>query len=145
MGNTKAKVRLALLSGFGALVLAGSVLQAGVANAATHSGRWSITAAISGTHNTPSFKTNSTHKVSSCVSVTSLGGVGGVWSFQLIWFDGGKNKVLWHSGDFEGKARVCSPVERPGGNDKIYDHMILFNDGSGIEVQDSGTYSIDTY
>jgi hypothetical protein len=145
MGNTKAKVRLALLSGLGALVLAGSVLQAGVANAATHSGTWSITAAIDATHNTPSYTTNSTHKVSTCVSVTGTAGVGGVWSFELIWVDGGNNKVLWHSGDFEGKARVCSPVEKPGGNDNIYDHIILINDGSGLEVQDSGTYSIDTY
>jgi hypothetical protein len=145
MGNTKAKVRLALLSGLGVLVLAGSVLQGGVANAATYSGRWSITAVISGAHNTPSYKTNSTHKISSCVAVTSTSGVGGVWSYELIWYDGGKNKVLWHSGDFEGKTRVCSPVKKPGGNDKIYDRIILINDGSGLEVQDSGTYSFNTY
>lgn len=99
MGNTKTKVRLALLSGVAALVLAGSALQAGVANAATFSGRWSITAVLDGTHNTASYKTNSTHKISSRVSVTSTAGVGGVWSFELIWYDGGKNKVLWPSGE----------------------------------------------
>lgn len=145
MGNTKAKVRLALLSGLGALMLAGSVLQAGVANAATYSGKWSLTAALEATHNTASYKTNSTHKVSSCVSVTSTGGVGGEWSFQLIWYDGGKDKILWHSGDHEGNARVCSAVEKPGGNDKVYDHIILINAGADPEVQASGTYSFNTY
>jgi hypothetical protein len=144
MGNTKAKVRIALFSGLGALMLAGSVLTAGVANAATYSGKWSLTAFIEAVHNTASYKTNSTHKVSSCVSVTSTGGVGGVWSFQLTWVDGGKNKVLWHSGDMEGKARVCSPVEKPGANDRIYDHIILINAGAGVAVQDSGTYTFNT-
>ena len=128
-----------------ALVFAGAMLQTGVANAAIFSGNWSITTALSGTHNTPSYKTNSTHKISSCVSVTSFAGTGGVWSFELIWYDGGKNKVLWHSGDFEGKARVCSPIKKPGGNDTIYDHIILFNAGAGIEVTDSGKYTFNTY
>jgi hypothetical protein len=145
MGSSKVKIRLALLSGLGALMLAGSLLQTGVANAATFSGKWSITAVLSGTHNTASYKTNSTHKVSSCVSVTHTGGVGGEWSFQLIWYDGGKDKVLWHSGDHEGNARVCSAVEKPGGNDKIYDHIILINAGADPEVQASGTYSVNTY
>jgi hypothetical protein len=145
MGNTKARVRLAFLSGFGALMLAGSVLQAGAANAATYSGRWSINAIIDGVHNTASYTTNTTHEVSSCVSVTSLEGVGGVWSFQLVWYDGGKNLVLWHSGDTEGKARICSPVEKPGNNDKVYDHIVLINAGAGLNVVDGGTYSFDTY
>jgi hypothetical protein len=145
MGNTKAKVRLALLSGLGALVLAGSALQAGVANASTISGSWSLTAVLEATHNTASITTNSTHEVSGCVSVTSTAGVGGVWSFELIWYDGGQNKVLWHSGDHEGNARVCSPIEKPGGNDKVYDHIILINDGNGLEVTDSGAWSLDNY
>jgi hypothetical protein len=145
MGNRKAKVRLALFSGVGALMIAGSVLSAGVANAATFSGKWSITAFIDGIHNTRTYTTNSTRKVSTCVSVTKLGGVGGVWSYELVWVDGGKNKVLWHSGDFEGKARVCSPVKKPGRNDRVYDHIILINAGSGVAVTDSGTYSFNTY
>jgi hypothetical protein len=145
MSNRKAKVRLALCSGLGAMLLAGSVLQAGVANAATFSGRWSMTAFLYAVHNTASYKTNSTRKVSSCVTVTKLGGVGGVWNFQLTWVDGGKDKVLWHSGDFEGKARVCSPVEKPGRNARVYDHIVLLNDGAGVAVTDSGTYSFNTY
>jgi hypothetical protein len=145
MSNTKAKIRLALLPGLGALMVAGALLQAGVANAATYSGKWSITTPIGSTHNTPSYTTNSTHKVSTCVSVTSYAGAGGVWSYELVWYDGGKNKVLYHSGDYQGKATVCSPVERPGGNDKVYDHIILFNDGAGVEVTDSGNYSFNTY
>ena len=71
--------------------------------------------------------------------------MGGVWSFELIWYDGGKNKVLWHSGDKRGKGTACSPVERPGGNDKVYDHIILINSGPGAEVTDSGKFSINTY
>ena len=145
MSNMKAKARLAILPVICALVPAGTMLQAGVANAATFSGNWSITAAISGTHNTASYTTNSTHKISSCVSVTSYAGTGGVWSFELVWYDGGKDKVLWHSGDHEGKAKVCSPVEKPGGNDKVYDHIILVDAGAGVEVTDSGTYSFNTY
>ena len=65
MSKTRAKAGLALLSGLGTLVLAGSVLQAGVANAATYTGRWSITATRGATHNTVSHTANSTHKVSS--------------------------------------------------------------------------------
>ena len=145
MSNKKAKVRLVISSVIGMLALAGSVLQAAVANAATYSGNWSITTFIEGTHNTASYKTNSTHKVSSCVSVTSYQGSGGVWSFELIWYDGGKNKVLWHSGDYQGNARVCSPVKKPGGNNKVYDHIILINSGAGVAVTDSGKYSFNTY
>jgi hypothetical protein len=141
----RAMSRVGILSAVGALALAGSLSQAGVANAATFSGKWSLTAALDATTNTASHATNSTGEVSSCVSVTSLGGVGGVWSFQLIWYDGGKNKVLWHSGDTEGKATVCSPAKKPGKNDKIYDHIILINAGADPEVMDSGTYSINTH
>lgn len=137
--------RAGILSAVGALALAGSLSQAAVANAATYHGKWKLTAVLTATTNTASHTTNSTHEASSCVTVTSLGGVGGEWSYELIWYDGGKNKVLWHSGDFEGKATVCSPIKKPGGNDKVYDHIILFNAGADIEVQASGTYSINTH
>jgi hypothetical protein len=145
MKITTVKKRLAILSGIGALAVAGSVVQPSIANAATFSGKWSITAVISGTHNTAKYTTNSTHKVSTCVSVTSTKGTGGVWSYQLIWYDGGKNKVLWHSGDHEGTGRICSPVKKPGGNDKVYDHIIVEDGGNGVEVTDSGTYTFNTY
>jgi hypothetical protein len=145
MTIAKSKTRLAIVSGIGALAVAGSAFQPAIANAATYSGKWSITAVISGTHNTAKYTTNSTHKVSTCVSVTSTQGIGGIWSYQLIWYDGGKNKVLWHSGDHEGNARVCSPVEKPGGNDKVYDHIILEDAGNGVEVGASGNYTFNTY
>ena len=145
MKIAKSKTRLAIVSGIGVLAVAGSVFQPSIANAATYSGKWKISAALGGTYNTPMHATNSTHKVSTCVSVTSTQGIGGSWTFQLTWYDGGKNKVLWHTGDHEGTGRVCSPVEKPGGNDKVYTHIILQNDGSGLEVVDSGTYSINTY
>jgi hypothetical protein len=137
--------RVGVLSAVGALALAGALGQAAVANAATFSGKWSVSAVLDGTTNTASHATNSTGEVSSCVTVTSLEGVGGVWSYELIWFDGGKNKVLWHSGDFEGKATVCSPTKKPGRNDKVYDHIILENAGADPLVKDSGTYSINTH
>lgn len=145
MKITKSKTPLAIVSGIGALAVTGSVFLSSVANAATYSGNWSISAVLSGTHNTPEYTTNSTHKVSTCVSVTKLGGTGGIWSYQLIWYDGGNNKVLWHTGDHEGTGRVCSPVETPGGNDKVYDHIIVEDAGDGVEVTDSGTYSVNTY
>ncbi len=141
----RAMSRVGILSAVGTLALVGSLSQAGIANAATFSGNWKVTAVLSGTTNTASHTTNSTGEVSSCVTVKSLGGIGGEWSYELIWFDGGKNKVLWHSGDFEGKATVCSPIKKPGKNDKVYDHIILINAGADPEVQDSGTYSINTH
>jgi len=137
--------RVGILSAVGALALAGSLSQAAIANAATYSGRWSLTAVLSATTNTASHTTNSTHEVSTCVTVTSTGGVGGEWSYELIWFDGGKNKVLYHSRDFEGNSTHCSPIKKPGGNDKVYDHIILINAGADIEVQAAGTYSINTH
>jgi hypothetical protein len=129
----------------GSAALAAMLVAPSAANAATYSGSWSLTAYIDAAHNTASYTTNSTHEVSSCVSVTSLAGVGGVWTFELVWYDGGKNVVLWISGDNEGKARVCSPVKKPGGNDKVYDHIILINAGAGIAVTDGGAYSFNTY
>lgn len=146
MSKTRTRARLSILSGLGVLMLAGTMFQAGIANAATYSGKWSLSAAISAATNSRMYTTNRTHKVSTCVSVTNHQGmVGGSWSFELIWFDGGKNKVLWHSGDYEGNVRKCSPVKRPGGNDKVYDRFILFNDGTGAEVKVSGKYTINTY
>jgi hypothetical protein len=135
----------AVLSAVGALGLVSSAVQATAAEAATYGGRWSITAGLDGVTNTRSYVTAS-GKVSTCVSVTSTEGVGGSWSYQLIWYDGGRNKVIWHSGDYEGHARVCSPVKRPGGrNDKVYDHIILYNAGADPIVKDAGTYSFNTY
>jgi hypothetical protein len=137
--------RVGILSAVGAVALTGALAQTAVANAATFQGRWSVTAVLDGVTNTASHTTNSTGEVSSCVRVTSLEGVGGVWSYQLIWFDGGRNKVLWHSGEFEGKATICSPVRKPGRNDRVYDHIILQNAGADPLVKDSGTYSINTH
>ena len=145
MRNIRARARLALVPAFGVLMLAGSVFQAGVASAATYSGTWSLFAvAAPVTYDTPMHTTNSTHEVSTCVSVTKYSGGFSDWSVELIWWDGGQNKVLWHSGDYLGIARVCSPIEYPGGNDKVYTHIIIFPQ-SGISVQDSGNWSIDTY
>ena len=133
-----------ILSAVAALGL-GTASQAGAAEATTYSGHWSVTAVIANYTNTRSYVTNITHKISSCVSVTATAGVGGVWSFELIWYDNGKNKVLWHSGEFEGHGRVCSPVKKPGRHDAVYDRIILQNAGAGLEVQDSGPYSFNTY
>lgn len=137
--------KLAVISGLGALAVLVSLNGPTAAEAATYSGNWSVAAVISGYTNTPRYTTNSTHEISSCVSVTSTSGVGGIWSYQLIWYDGGANKVLWHSGDYEGKAKVCSPVEKPGGNDKVYDHIVLEDAGNGVEVKASGSYTMNTY
>lgn len=133
-----------ILSAVAALGL-GTASQAGAAEAATYSGHWSVTAVIDGYTNTRSYVTNSTGKVSSCVTVTATGGVGGIWSFELVWYDSGKNRILWHSGDSEGHGRVCSPVKKPGRHDAVYDHIVLINAGAGLEVQDSGPYSFNTY
>ena len=143
MRTIRARARLALVPAFGVLMLAGSVFQTGVASAATYSGTWSLFAAAPATYDTPMYTTNSTHEVSTCVSVTKYSNLG-TWDVQLTWWDGGQNQVLWRSGDHAGALRVCSPVEYPGGNDKVYTHIILFPSGK-LAPKDSGNWSIDMY
>jgi hypothetical protein len=145
MRNTNARLRLALVSGLSALALAGSVVQARVADAATYSGPWSAVVVAEKAVDTPMYKTNSAHKVSTCVKVTNLhSSAAAKWSYELIWYDGGKNKVLYHSPDHLGLGRDCSPVRKLGGNNKVYDKIILFNSSIG-ELVNSGTYFFNTY
>jgi hypothetical protein len=137
--------RVGILSAVGALALAGSLLQTAVANATVYPGTWGLTAEGGASTQTPMHATNSTKEASTCVTVNKLSGIGGEWSFQLIWYDGGKDLVLYQSGDHSGKSTACSPIKKPGANDKVFDNIVLFNGGAGNEVQDSGTYSINNH
>lgn len=145
MNNMKTRGRLAVVSALGVLMIAGSLLQATAASAATYTGRWNITAG-SGARDfhTRTETTNRSHKISACVQVTRSEGGNWDYSYQLVWADGGQNKVIWHSGDHSGTLRSCSPVISLGGNDKVYIHIILFPMGGG-ESQAWGNWSIDTH
>jgi hypothetical protein len=137
--------RVGILSAVGALALAGSLIQTAVANATVYPGNWALAAEGGASTQTPMHATNSTKEASTCVTVNKLSGIGGEWSFQLIWYDGGKDLVLYQSGDHAGKGTACSPIKKPGANDKVYDNIVLFNGGAGNVVQDSGTYSINNH
>ena len=133
--------RAGALSIVGALALAGATVGATSAEAATHTGSWHLEAGSYAVMNTSSITTNSSGKVSSCVSITKLGGAGAEMSFELMT----GNHVIWHSGDHEGLGRTCSPIKKPGKNKKVYDHIIVFNQGSGGAVQLWGKYTLNNY
>jgi hypothetical protein len=141
--STRGKLgrRAGALTLAGTLALVGATVGATAANASTYRHSWYLEAGSNAIMNTHSVTTNSSGKISSCVSVTKIGATGGVWSFQLTW----RGQVLWHSGDHEGTGRICSPVKKPGRGKNIYDHIIVINTGPNPAVQDWGNYTLDNY
>lgn len=108
----KLRVRTQALVAF--LAILGATASPGIANASTsaivsHHGTWSITTPFTFTQSNAKFTTHTT--VSGCVNATSLQGTLG-WHFRLIWYDGGKNKVLWTSREFSNVGRHCSVTVR---------------------------------
>lgn len=126
-----------------AAILVWQAIDAPLASAAvSKSGNWSLTAFISANTSTPMLNTNVNGHVSSCVSVNNFQGVGGVWSFELIYYDGGRNIVYYLSGDHEGNATACSPRYYMGKGNRIYDRIILINAGAGAVVKDGGRWTL---
>jgi hypothetical protein len=89
-----------------------------------------------GSTNTRTFVTQSL--ASTCVDVTSLTGS---WHYELIWYNGGRNTVLFASRTFTTHGIHCSPTEYINGNSpKVYDQISV----TGVASQASGNYQITT-
>jgi hypothetical protein len=108
---------------------------------ATHNGTWNATALFDESTDTPSYAT--VNKASGCADgvLTSA-----VMSFQLIWYNGGRDTVLWGSPNFDG-SRHCSPtktIKNPPHGPEIF-LRITIHCVSPIDVcQGNGDWSITT-
>ena len=72
---------------------------------------WSISASSGpATFDTPRYRTGARAKT--CVRTTSLSSA--TWRFKLVWYDGGRNKVLYRSATYTGRTTHCSPTETIG-------------------------------
>jgi hypothetical protein len=138
-----------LAAAMGIAVAAGAP---GIANASrvpaittTHSGTWAITYPFNKTQSNPKFKTHST--VSGCITwnLDSSGTYG--WHMKIIWYDGGKNKVLWASKKISsGVTKRCSPkLKVPVHDSQVYSQEILnCNNPIPLPCQVDGTWSLVT-
>jgi hypothetical protein len=122
----------------------------GIANASTvvpltsHHGTWEISNPF--TFNQSNAKSITHSKVSGCVTNTSGLGTFG-WHFQIIWYDGGKNKVLWRSKELSSAgARHCSPTIRLRSHlPKVYSQETLnCNNPIPLPCMVQGTWSLNT-
>jgi hypothetical protein len=112
---TKLRARARVL--FASLAILAATAIPGMANASTtiplttHRGTWEITTPLNFTQSNASSTTHST--VSACWDISSAQGTFG-WHVAVIWFNGGRNTVLWHSREFSDNdgGPHCSPTIR---------------------------------
>jgi hypothetical protein len=108
---TKLRARARIPVAFLAILLATAT--PGIANASTtialttHGGTWSIATPFSFTQSNARYTTHTT--VSGCVNAQDLVGTLG-WHFRIIWYNGGRNTVLWSSREFSAGGNRCSPT-----------------------------------
>jgi hypothetical protein len=143
----RAAYTAALAATAGIAIVAGAP---GIADAArvapltSHHGTWSITTPFTFTQSNAKFITHST--VSGCVTPTSGMGTFG-WHIQIIWYDGGKNKVLWRSKEISSNGgRHCSPKLTVHAHlPKVYSQETLnCNNPIPLPCELSGTWSLAT-
>lgn len=146
---TKLRARARVLVAFLAILVATAA--PGIANASTivpltsHHGTWEITTPFTFTQSNAASTTHST--VSGCAALTDEMGTYG-WHFQIIWFDGGKNKVLWRSKEIPSglSGRHCSPTLKLKTHlPKVYSQETLnCNNPIPLPCELDGTWSLDT-
>jgi hypothetical protein len=145
---TKLRARARVL--VASLAILATIAIPGIANASAalpsirHSGTWEITAPDAFTQSNPSYTTHST--VSGCINVLSGQGTFN-WHFQLIWYNGGKNTVLWASPHFgEGDLGYhCSPtITLHAKNPTVYSQETLDCNLVVVPCLLSGNWSLDT-
>jgi hypothetical protein len=103
-------------------------------------GPWLVSAdpGTSVTYTSPRY-VSTTGKVYACVSTSVLQGANPSWHFALVWYDGGKDKVLWKSIDFTATGRHCSPVRHTTHNARPrYFVRIKFANGAGASSGTAG-------
>lgn len=102
----KLKWRSAVVAGLAAVTLsAPAAASAATTTATTHAGSWNLIWQGSNSIFTPRFATHST--VRGCASAALLGSG---MSFEIVWYNGGRDTVLWESRNFGGE-RTCSPTK----------------------------------
>jgi hypothetical protein len=137
--------RLVLMSGL--LTLLFALIQPVAANATAtitpHTGTWSITAVGVHTQSTAKYATHTT--ASTCFKSDLLQSA--KYYVQLIWYNGGRNTVLWTSGTYDTSGvRHCSPTKTISGahNPLVFDAIHLVCVSPVPVCQGNGTYTIDT-
>jgi hypothetical protein len=107
--RARARVLVASLAILAAIAVPGMAnASASIPNNIRHSGTFTIHASFTFTQSNASYTTHST--VSGCVNATSGMGIF-KWHFRLIWWNGGRNTVLWTSPEFSDTGFHCSPTK----------------------------------
>jgi len=103
-----------------------------------HTGTWFVTGGIfPRTVATISYSTH--NKAKTCIHIASNTTNRVTWKLRMIWYDGGKNKVLWVFTGF-GTGTWCSTWKTmPRRNDKVYDAI-----SAGALQSMKGTYKVWT-
>ena len=109
---------------------------------ATHSGTWNATAVFNESVDTPGYTTR--NKASGCVDgvLTSAN-----LSFQLIWYNGGRDTVLWGSRIYTTGNRHCSPtktIKHPPHGPVVFLRITIHCQNGPIPCQGDGDWSITT-
>lgn len=148
MSRKKLYRQLALLFAGFAAVLAVAAPQA--ASAAPHAvpattsyyGTWNFSAVVSSdTVSTKQYVSSTT--ASSCTTADGL--TAASYHFKLIWYNGGKDTVLWSSPEYGSSGvRHCSPTKTITGvnGPKIFDKITLDCQSPIDFCQGNGTYGI---
>jgi hypothetical protein len=113
--RARAQVLVAFLAILAAIAIPGIAHASADIPNATHHGTWRIHTTLNFTQSNPSYVTHTT--VSGCVDITSDIGTYG-WKMAIIWYNGGRNTVLWRSREFSDNdfGPHCSPKLRVHGH-----------------------------
>jgi hypothetical protein len=133
-----------------ALAVLAAMATPGVANASAvtpdlrHSGSFSIATPFSFTQSNARYTTTST--VSGCINATDIVGTITGWHFRLIWYNGGRNTVLWTSPEFTGGGYHCSPTKTLSTHaPSVYSQETLdCNNPIPLPCTMDGNWSLDT-
>ena len=114
-------------------------------------GPWSIISTLySNTWDTPSYVTSG--HTGGCLTVTSDNADTAEfdgWGFQIIWYDGGKDKVLWSSPEYDPPANLpaqkCAPTLTVGSGEKVYEAITVYGGTVTSSAAAEGEYYVDTY
>jgi hypothetical protein len=141
--RARARVLVAFLAILVVIAIPGTANASAAIPNVRHSGTWEINTPFSFTQSNASSTTHST--VSGCIN--ALDGVGTLsWHFRLIWYNGGKNTVLWTSGEFSNLGYFCSPtITLHTPNPTVYSQETLdCNNPIPLPCQMDGNWSLDT-
>jgi hypothetical protein len=104
-----------------------------------HTGAWHVSGGILNVKTVKTISYSTHNKAKTCIHIASNTTNRVTWKLRLIWYDGGKNKVLWVFTGF-GTGTWCSTWKTmPRPNDKVYDAI-----SAGALQSMKGTYKVWT-